>query len=494
MSAFADITMSNMGGFAYMKIKHWKIFLAAGLAAAVCYVILCTMVEEERTLPGMRVNGIPAGGKTQEEVVELLEKERTECCENAIITVTAADSDYKIKIGDGLDVDCKAFAKKMLRPGKRAFGTRGIFLLRSLLGGYRMELRPELEDTKAVGQAIEDSGILETATTTQTGCVMKDGQLIFTMGEAKDDTVDEEKLMEKIVQAVKKGEYKAAFPCPLMQGEVAPVDLDEVVRKVCVEPANATLDPQNGYEIKEAVTGISFDRELAQKKLDEAEEGSQVVVDLIYTEPEISTQDLREHLFKDLLSTYTTQAAGVSNRTRNISLAAEKCNGIILLADDVFSFNNTVGEQKAETGYYMANGILNGQIVQVYGGGICQVSSTIFAAALYADREIVERWNHDFVSSYIPAGVDAAVAWGALDFQFANNNPYPLKIEVAYVNGNLTVNLWGTKTDDAIVELATETVKDEPGSDLEIQTYRYVYNGDKSQMFAEKVAYSTYLH
>lgn len=477
-----------------MKIKHWKKLLAAGLAAAVCYGILCAMVNEERTLPGMRVNGIPMGEKTRKEAVKLLEEEERACCENAVITVTAAGSDYEIKIGEGLDADCGAFVEKMFRPGKSPFGARGFFLLRSLLGGYRMELLPELKDTKAVSKAIADSGILETATTTQTGCVMKDQQLIFTMGEAKDDTVDEDKLVEKIAQAVKKGEYQAAFPCPLMRGEVRPVDLDQVVQKVCVEPANATLDPQNGYEILEAVTGVSFDRELAQKKLDEAEEGSQVVVDLIYTEPDISTQNLKEHLFKDLLATYTTQAAGVSNRTRNISLAAEKCNGIILLADDVFSFNNTVGEQKAETGFYMDNGILNGQIVQVYGGGICQVSSTIFAAALYANREIVERWNHDFVSSYIPAGVDAAVAWGALDFQFANNNPYPLKIEVIYVNGNLTVNLWGTRTDDTIVELGTETVKDEPGSDLEIQTYRYVYNGDRSQMFAEKVAYSTYLH
>ena len=152
-----------------------------------------------------------------------------------------------------------------------------------------------------------------------------------------------------------------------------------------------------------------------------------------------------------------------------------------------------LGEQTEETGFKMANGILDGQIVQVYGGGICQVSSTIFAAALYANLEIVERWNHDFVSSYIPAGVDAAVAWAALDFQYANNTSYPLKMEVSYMNGNLTVDLWGTKTDDSIVELATEIVSDVPGSNLELDTYRYVYNGDRSQAFIEKVAHSSYL-
>ena len=89
--------------------------------------------------------------------------------------------------------------------------------------------------------------------------------------------------------------------------------------------------------------------------------------------------------------------------------------------------------------------------------------------------------------------MDAAVAWAALDFQYANNTAYPLKMEVSYVNGNLTVDLWGTKTDDAIVELATETVSDVPGSNLELDTYRYVYNGDRSQAFIEKVTHSSYL-
>lgn len=474
--------------------KYRELILVIGLAAlAAVYLILCIIVDETCTLPGMRVNGIRAGGKTEKEIVKLLKQERKVCRENAVFTVTAAGEDYEIYVGNALDADSRAFAEKMLRPGKSMFAARGLHLLWSLLGGYHLEFLPELKDTEAIHQSIVDSGILESATTTQTGCILKDKQLIFTMGEAKDDTVDEEKLTEKIAGSVKKGDYQASFACPLMKGVVNPVDLDLVVQKVCVDPADATLDPQNGYAIVDAVTGVSFDREAAQKKLDRAREGSTVVVDLIYTEPEISTQNLQEHLFKDKLATYTTQAAGVSNRTMNISLAAQKCNGIILLAGDVFSFNNTVGEQTEETGFKMANGILDGQIVQVYGGGICQVSSTIFAAALYANLEIVERWNHDFVSSYIPAGVDAAVAWAALDFQYANNTAYPLKMEVSYVNGNLTVDLWGTKTDDTIVELATETVSDVPGSSLELDTYRYVYNGDRSQAFIENVTHSSYL-
>lgn len=474
--------------------KPRKLFLAAGIALlAVIYLILCAVVDENHTLPGMKINGIRAGGKTEKEIVKLLKQERKVCQENAVFTVTAADTDYQIQVGDALDADSRAFAENMLRPGKSIFAARGLHLLRSLLGGYHLEFLPELKDPEAIHQSIVDSGILESATTTQTSCILQDRQLIFTMGVAKDDTVDEEKLTDQIAESVKKGEYQASFACPLKRGVVNPVDMDLVVEKVCVEPANATLDPQNGYSIVDAVTGVSFDREEAEKKLDRAKEGSTVVVDLIYTEPEISTQNLKEHLFKDKLATYTTQAAGVSNRTMNISLAAQKCNGMILLAGDVFSFNNTVGEQTEETGFKMANGILDGQIVQVYGGGICQVSSTIFAAALYANLEIVERWNHDFVSSYIPAGVDAAVAWAALDFQYANNTAYPLKMEVSYVNGNLTVDLWGTKTDDAIVELATETVSDVPGSNLELDTYRYVYNGDRSQAFIEKVTHSSYL-
>lgn len=108
----------------------------------------------------------------------------------------------------------------------------------------------------------------------------------------------------------------------------------------------------------------------------------------------------------DLLASYSTKVTGSYNRLFNIQLAVEKCEDTILLAGEEFSFNDTVGDQNEETGFLISDGVENGKIVPAYGGGICQLSSTIFMAALYADLEIVERWNHDLVARYVPAGLD----------------------------------------------------------------------------------------
>ena len=193
------------------------------------------------------------------------------------------------------------------------------------------------------------------------------------------------------------------------------------------------------------------------------------------------------------LSSYTTKVSGRSNRLTNVRVAAEKCNGKILLSGDEFSFNGAVGEQTAEAGYKPAGATLNGKPVQAYGGGICQVSSTIFAAALFANLEIVERWEHDYVSSYIAAGMDAAVAWNELDFRIANNSIYPIIIDVIYSDGYLTVTIRGTKTDDSVVKIQTKNIDSSAPNTLEVLTYRNVYTKDKSQHFTEEIAHSAYI-
>ena len=133
---------------------------------------------------------------------------------------------------------------------------------------------------------------------------------------------------------------------------------------------------------------------------------------------------------------------------------------------------------------------MNGKPVQAYGGGICQVSSTLFAAALFANLEIVERWEHDYVSSYISAGMDAAVAWNELDFRIANNSIYPIMIDVIYSDGYLTVTIRGTKTDDSVVKIHTETLDSSTPDTLKVTTYRDVYN--QNQQFTEEIAHSAY--
>lgn len=107
----------------------------------------------------------------------------------------------------------------------------------------------------------------------------------------------------------------------------------------------------------------------------------------------------------------------------------------MLLPGEVFSYNKTVGKRTVEEGYKDAKIYADGGVVDGLAGGICQISSTLYNAVLLANLEIVERRNHSFTTSYVAAGRDATVVWGAIDFQFKNSRNYPIKIEASVKNG-----------------------------------------------------------
>lgn len=471
-------------------MKRKIIPLIAAFVLAAGYFACCMAADEEHILPRTSVNGVDISGMKVQDAVSLLESDADSRQDAPVITVRFGEKEYPVDIGDAVVWDCQSVVEEIQKPVQGAFLTRGFFLIKAFLAGNIRGAAPVLKSEELLEEAIKASGISDAETTKQTVYRVEEDSLIFTMGTAG-EAADAVNLKEELKAAISAN--ADAVVCPVTAGKVEEIDLDSVYQEVCKKPQDATLDPEDGYRIRESAAGIQFDKEQAREALAEAEEGSTVTIELVREEPEITTQDLQEHLFIDKLAEYSTRVEGTANRKDNIRLAAEKCNGVILRSDDIFSYNNTVGEQTAETGYKLANATADGVVVQAYGGGICQVSSTIFAAALYANLSIKERWEHEYVSSYIDAGMDAAVAWDVLDFKISNNKEYPIRIDVAYVNDILTVEIWGTKTDDTIVEIDTQIVDDSDGK-LCVQTNRRVYNGDKSQMFIEQIASSTYIN
>ncbi|HPT68973.1 MAG TPA: VanW family protein [Syntrophomonas sp.] len=139
----------------------------------------------------------------------------------------------------------------------------------------------------------------------------------------------------------------------------------------------------------------------------------------------------------------TRYNANELNRTHNLTKAAIGINGSIILPGEVFSFNRTVGQRTMETGYKDAMVIVNGKFEPGLGGGICQVSSTLYNACLLAGLEIVERHNHNLTVAYVPIGQDATVSYGTQDFKFKNNTTSPVYVRVVAVGGYLTVTIYG---------------------------------------------------
>lgn len=176
-----------------------------------------------------------------------------------------------------------------------------------------------------------------------------------------------------------------------------------------------------------------------------------IVVDKVY--PSISDEDLK---VMGELSTYTTwYNNGEVDRTHNLVMAASAINGQVVQPGKIFSFNKTVGARTFETGYRDAMVIVSGKFEPGVGGGICQVSSTLYNAVLLADLEVVERHNHALAVAYIPVGLDATVAYGLQDFQFQNNTGHPIYIRATTGSGKLTVNLYGHLSNKKRIELSS---------------------------------------
>ena len=173
------------------------------------------------------------------------------------------------------------------------------------------------------------------------------------------------------------------------------------------------------------------------------------IIPLKVLSPKVTTNQIGTEAFPDLLGSFsTTYSTSNSNRSTNIRLAASKINGIVIMPGETFSYNQVVGKRTAAAGFKSAAVYSNGQVTTGIGGGICQVSSTLYNAVLYANLEIVERTNHGFNPGYVKAGTDATVSWGGPDFKFKNNRDYPIKIICSGSGGKVNFQIFGLKTDE----------------------------------------------
>ena len=211
------------------------------------------------------------------------------------------------------------------------------------------------------------------------------------------------------------------------------------------------------FTIYPEVEGVDFDIENAKTIL--LEEKEEYEIPLIITKPSKTTRDIGTEAFPDLISTFSTnyQASNV-NRTTNLRLAANKINGTVLLPGEEFSYNKTVGERTIAAGFKEAAIFNAGKVENGLGGGICQISSTLYDAVVMANLDVTVRRNHQFVTSYVKAGADATVVWGSQDFKFKNTRKYPVRITATVQGGIATVQIWVVK-EETEYEITIETKK-----------------------------------
>lgn len=508
------------------KKRSRALILIAVLCAVLLalYCALCAFGGSGDTLrDGTAVNGINIGGMTKEQAVSALTEQlagttSVEGTDYSAIDVVPDIPDaqtYTVDLSSCLSFDVTDTVEQAWAHDHGGmFLSRGIRFLTSLGGGKSYHVAPQAADAAQVRSALEATGILTLNTTTQTTYALTDTTLDFTMG-VSGVSVDENALIQKILDNTAKGDY-SSITCEMVSADPDPVDMQVIHDALYAEPANATLEvaDDGSYTVTDSVQGIDFDVAEAQSILSATQPGETVSVPLNRQAPAIDTATLKANLFKDVLGEYTTSVSGTADRRSNVQLAAQKCSGTILLPGEVFAYNQVVGQRTEAAGFKKAGAYSNGETVQELGGGVCQDSSTLYCAALYANLEIVERHNHSYVSSYVPIGMDATVSWGGPDFQFRNNTDYPIKVVASYANSKVTFQIVGTKTDDYSVKITTETisttaptVQEVPDDTLEagttqvadkghtgykVQSYRHVYDANGNVVYEGKESLSSY--
>lgn len=329
------------------------------------------------------------------------------------------------------------------------------------------------------------------------GYYVENEQLIITNGK-KGLQIKKEELKNTLINAIKnqiKGKDANTILIPVETKEPEKIDIESIYQEICKQPQDAYYDKEN-KKLQKEQNGIDFAISIEEAKNILQEEKEEYVIPLKIIKPKIKVSDLaNENFFPKLLAKFTTRYdESVENRANNIHLSSQKINGTILMPNEIFSYNKIVGERTVKAGYKEASVYMGGKVVNGIGGGICQVSSTLYNAVLLANLEITERRNHYFITSYVSSSRDATVSYGSIDFKFKNTRNYPIKIECVSKNGICQVFIYGmeeeieyeVEIEDQITEVipyTTKTIKTNELAKGETITIQKGVNGYKSEAY-----------
>lgn len=336
---------------------------------------------------------------------------------------------------------------------------------------------------------------------------------------------DVKELKEKINWALSGGETALQFN--KLENELTLPDFVTIRDELDITPVNAEYTDDNKFGIVSETDGAKLDVSKATELWTKAGLGETVVIPVELVKPEVTNEMLEGRLFHDMLGAMSTRYTNsAENRCSNVRLCASKINEFIVYPGEEFSYNGVVGKRTEEAGFLPAPAYvgLDGEetVKDEIGGGACQVSSTLYAATLFAFLETVERTCHIYPVNYMQIGIDATVTipddGQEMNFKFRNNKNYPIKI-VAYTNESdeekkLTIEIWGTLEDtdympvefdaswtweqdyDRTIEPAyadragykiqlthdTYSGEDELGPTITTQTHRIVYDSEGNEI------------
>ena len=412
-------------------------------------------IGNEKIIKGIKIAQIDMSNLTKEEAQKILEE----------IYFKKMDNELYFKYGEfestttykALEVEYQinAAIEKAYEIGRDGnLFKDNLSIIKSWIKGNQLELEVSI-DEEMLKQVVQNINNSIDEAVVQPSYYIENQKLIITSGK-EGLKVEVNQLFEETYKAVKDDMQSQIINIPMINAKPDEIDLEKIHQEVYKEVKNAyyTKEP---FTIYPESDGIDFDIENARTLLVEPKE--QYEIPLIITKPTKTTQQIGTEAFPDLLVTFSTNyQASNTNRTTNLKLSSGKINGTVLLPGEEFSYNKIVGERTIAAGYKEAATFSGGKVVDGLGGGICQISSTLYDAVVMANLEITERRNHQFVTSYVGAGKDATVVWGSQDFKFKNTRKYPIRITATVQGGVATVQVWGLR-EEVEYDITIETKK-----------------------------------
>lgn len=407
-----------------------------------------------KILPGVTVGGVDLSDMGKSQAKKALEAEFTLPLSQEGFTVTFPDPKdglpETLALPQVVTLDCASAAEAAYAIGRTAASDVRALPLEGYLSLDEAALQTQVEafsDSLAAGITPHTAG-LEGEKPDLTNPDALPQTLVITPSRAG-LTIEEDVLCQDVADAIRKGELQCTYTGKFEETLPDDPDLQALYDANCYPAQEPSID-KTTLEVTPGKPGYVFDVEQVREQM--AAMGQETLrIPLEILQPTTSNEDV---YFQDVLGHCETPHGDNEKRNTNLRLACKALDGLILQPGQEFSYNDTLGERTAEKGYQPAPAYSGTTLVDSLGGGICQVSSTLYLASVYAELTILERVNHGYPVHYIPYGMDATVNWGFTDLKMRNDSDLPVKIHAEESDGYVRVEILGTETRNYDIEMS----------------------------------------
>lgn len=450
--------------------------------------------HDNRIISGISIAGVDVGGMTKGEARKAIAAVEDSYTSSDMV-ITLPDKELRFSPADtGAKLDVKAAVKEAYLYGRK-LEMPGDSLVLDLVGHLSLNTA-YIQDALSQYAAGFD-GVYTPTTYSLQGDMPElaveqfDPNAATQTVEVKMGTpglaINMDELYRQILDAYNSCEFSVTCGLDSATRTPEPLKAEALLAEFGVDPVNATLNTET-YSAIPGAYGYGFDTAKIQTLLDAAAYGETLSFPMEYIEAEITEENV---FFQDVLGYCETKHTEDENRNTNLRLVCEILSGMILQPGEEFSFNGAVGERTKERGFLPAPAYSGHSLVNQYGGGVCQTSSTLYNCALLADLEITNRVCHGYQVRYLPVGLDATVNYLTTDFRFVNSLNYPIMLGGEVSDGMVKMWILGVDDKDYYVKMESTSSSDDDWTYA--VSYRCKYDKETDELISRELeSRSTY--